>query len=322
MSLPIIDVGAWVAGQASPAAAKALAEACRSSGFFYASGHGIDPRTIAALEVESRRFFARPEAQKQQLAMALGGRAWRGYFPVGGELTSGQPDLKEGLYFGEELSAEHPRVRAGTPLHGANLFPDDAPAFRPAVLGYMREATRAGHAVLAGIAESLDLPRTHFRDQLTREPTLLFRIFRYPPSDASTGWGVGEHTDYGLLTLLLQDEVGGLQVKSASGWMEAPPVPGTLVCNLGDMLERMTRGRYRSTPHRVRNTSGRERFSYPFFFDPGWDAEVRPLLPGPAYDDRDRRWDGTTVYDLPGRYGDYLLAKVSQVFPALRDEVL
>lgn len=326
MGLPIIDVSAWVADRADPLAAAALGDACRSHGFFYAGGHGIDPLLIAELDAASRAFFELPLHQKDEIAMAQGGKAWRGYFPVGGELTRGQPDLKEGIYFGEELGAGDSRVRAGTPLHGANLFPARSPALRRAVLDYLAAVTRVGQGVLAGIAESLDLPRTHFREHLTREPTLLFRIFRYPPLPArapsAERWGVGEHTDYGLLTLLLQDDVGGLEVRTSTGWMAAPPIPGTLVCNLGDMLERLTQGRYRSTPHRVRNVSGRERLSFPFFFDPGWDAEVRALLPGPAYDDRHQRWDGASVFDLGGRYGDYLLSKVSRVFPGLRDTVL
>jgi isopenicillin N synthase-like dioxygenase len=187
--------------------------------------------------------------------------------------------------------------------------------------------TGVSHAVLEGVAESLDLPRSYFRETFCRDPLTLFRIFRYPAvaqhdADAAAPWGVGEHTDYGLLTLLLQDDVGGLEVHTREGWITAPPIPGTLVCNLGDMLERMTAGRYRSTPHRVRNTSGRERLSFPFFFDPSWDAEVRPILPGAAYDDRHERWDGRSVFDLRGTYGEYLLSKVRQVFPALERNVL
>ena len=104
-----------------------IARACRESGFFYVVGHGVDEALQARLDAAARRFFARPAAVKMDIAMARGGRAWRGYFPVGGELTSGKPDLKEGLYFGRELGADDPRVRAGMPLHGANLFPDDMP---------------------------------------------------------------------------------------------------------------------------------------------------------------------------------------------------
>ncbi len=326
--LPVIDVGPLVGGRGDRSAAtSALGDACRQLGFFYIRGHGLDPALVDRLHELSRLFFARPETDKIEIAMARGGRAWRGYFRVGGELTSGYPDHKEGLYFGAELPPEHPRVRMGVPLHGPNLFPADFPGFRETVLSYMAAMTQLGHALMEGVAESLDLPAAYFRERFFRDPLTLFRIFRYPPLEepeehSRSQWSVGEHTDYGLLTLLLQDDVGGLQVRTPSGWMDAPPLPGTLLCNLGDMLERMTGGRYRSTPHRARNTSHRERLSFPFFFDPDWDAEVHPVVPGRAYDDRAQRWDGASVFDLRGTYGDYLLAKVSRVFPELQRQVL
>lgn len=255
--------------------------------------------------------------------MARGGRAWRGYFPVGGELTSGKPDLKQGLYFGEELGDDDARVRAGAPLHGRNLFPEDVPELKPAVLTFMNEATRAAHAIMEGVALSLGLERQYFRRQYTAQPTLLFRVFEYPAAPAGAeSWGVGEHTDYGLLTLLAQDENGGLQVKTPQGWIEAPPVPGALVCNIGDMLDRLTGGLYRSTPHRVRNVSGKSRLSFPFFFDPGFDAEIVPLPQSAARDDSAERWDRANVHAWSGTYGDYLLGKVAKVFPDLAKDVV
>jgi isopenicillin N synthase-like dioxygenase len=172
--------------------------------------------------------------------------------------------------------------------------------------------------LVRGIALGLGLAPDWFERDLTREPTVLFRIFRYPPTE-DAGWGVGEHTDYGLLTILAQDDRGGLQVRGADGWIEVPPTPGVLVCNLGDMLDRMTGGRYRSTPHRVRNAAEGDRLSFPFFFDPGWEALVGPVPLGddaPA-DDAATRWDGTSVHEWQGTYGDYLLGKVSKVFPEL-----
>ena len=132
---------------------------------------------------------------------------------------------------------------------------------------------------------------------------------------------MGEHTDYGLLTILRQDDCGGLQVKSRHGWIEVPADPDVFVCNIGDMLDRMTGGRYRSTPHRVRNTSGRSRLSFPFFFDPSWDAEIGPL-PGMApLAEGDHRWDGLDVHQWEGTYGSYLTAKVAKVFPGLHTSV-
>jgi isopenicillin N synthase-like dioxygenase len=320
--LPVIDIAplSRTADEGAARVASDIEAACRDLGFFYAIGHGIGPETLARLGDASRRFFALPEASKQKIAMARGGRAWRGYFPVGGELTSGRPDLKAGLYLGEELGPDDPRVSAGLPLHGANLFPEEIPDLKPAVLAFLAEATRAAHRLMEGIALSLGLERDYFRKTYTARPTLLFRIFHYPPSPPQAeGWGVGEHTDYGLLTLLAQDDAGGLQVRTPQGWIEAPPIPGALVCNIGDMLDRLTGGFYRSTPHRVRNESGRDRLSFPFFFDPAFDAEIVPLPSHArhATDDSAERWDRASVHVFSGTYGEYLLGKVSKVFPEL-----
>ncbi len=158
-ALPVVDVGPLLApGPARAAgAARQIEAACRGHGFFYVTGHGVAPELLARLEAACQAFFRLPLADKMEIAMARGGRAWRGYFPVGAELTSGQPDLKEGLYFGAELGEEDPRVRAGLPLHGRNLFPRQVPALRDAVLAYMDALTGLGQAVLRGVALSLGL---------------------------------------------------------------------------------------------------------------------------------------------------------------------
>lgn len=309
--IPIVDVSA-------PDAAAAIDAACRRDGFFVATGHGVPGDLFDRLDAAAREFFARPAGAKAEIAMTTGGRAWRGWFPPGGELTSGVPDGKEGIYFGAELADDHPRVTAGTPLHGRNRFPSDS-ELGPAVLDVLDALTDLGHRLLGLVATGLGLDADWFRANLTADPTILFRIFHYPAAGqvADAAWGVQEHTDYGLLTILRQDDVGGLEVRSRSGWIEAPPVPDSFVCNIGDMLERMTGGAYRSTPHRVRQPP-RSRLSFPFFFDPSWDAEIVPVpglgdtgAPAPA------RWDGRSVFDHDGTYGDYLTAKVAKVFPEL-----
>ena len=319
VALPTIDL----AGPPGDIA-RQIASACRESGFFYVAGHRVPAELIEQLDAASREFFALPDDDKMEIAMARGGPAWRGYFPVGAELTSGRPDLKEGIYFGTELPDDDPRVRAGVPLHGANLFPRQVPALRDAVLAYLDAVTETAQDVLRGVARSLDLDAGYFITSYTADPTVLFRIFHYPPSTPdSEDWGVGEHTDYGLITILLQDDNGGLQVRTPAGWVDAPPIPGTFVCNIGDMLDRMTGGWYRSTPHRVRNTSGNERLSFPFFLDPDFTAEVPPL-PGRAATGAggERRWDGQDLRAFTGTYGDYLLGKVAKVFPELVRDVL
>ncbi len=320
--LPVINVAPLFGSDdaARRATTEEIGAACRDLGFFYASGHAIQPQTIASLTNASHRFFALPHGEKMKIAMAKGGRAWRGFFPVGDELTSGKPDIKEGVYFGEELGPNDPRVKAGLPLHGPNQFPYAVPELQTAVTDFMRDAETSAHAIMEGVALSLGLDAQYFRQAYTANPTLLFRIFHYPASDAE-GWGVGEHTDYGLLTLLAQDHNGGLQVKTPHGWIDAPPIPKTLVCNIGDMLDRLTGGVYRSTPHRVRNVSGRSRLSFPFFFDPGFDAQIKPLPGHAAQDDSAQRWDKANLHDFSGSYGDYLLGKVGKVFPDLASKV-
>jgi isopenicillin N synthase-like dioxygenase len=333
--LPVIDMAAlFSAGDAEGRArvAAKIARACEAYGFFYLFGHGVGPEVLGALEAESRRFFALPLEAKMAISMDRGGRAWRGYFPVGGELTSGRPDLKEGLYLGTDLEADHPRVRAGLPMHGANMWPTQLPGLKAAAEAYMAATTQAAAVLMEGVSLSLGLDAHYFARAYTAEPTVLFRIFHYPASGAddvdwSQSWGVGEHTDYGLLTLLAQDRYGGLQVKTPAGWIEAPPIEGAMVCNIGDMLERLTGGRYKSTPHRVKNVSGHDRLSFPLFFDPDFQAPMR-ALPSVASDasraaaDRAERWDAASVHEFEGSYGEYLLDKVAKVFPQLVEDVL
>jgi isopenicillin N synthase-like dioxygenase len=312
-ALPLIDLSDGAA-----AVATEIDRACRDVGFFRIAGHGVPAEQLAELDRLARQFFAQPDDVKARIAMEHGGAAWRGWFPLDGELTSGRPDHKEGVYFGTELAPDHPAVLAGRPLHGANLFPDSPAGLRPAVLGWIDAMTALGTVLLEAAAVGLRLDADWFARNVTAEPTVLFRIFRYPPARPD-GWGVAEHTDYGLLTILATDDHDGLQVHSADGWIDVPSDPEVFVVNLGDMLDRMTQGRYRSTPHRVRNTSGATRLSFPCFIDPSWDA-VCPTMPldgSPPADDADRRWDGTSVRGWAGTYGEYLTAKVAKVFPAI-----
>ena len=344
--------------------ARDVSSACKQFGFFYIRDYDAwTPDALEdALDANSRQFFTLPLRTKSSIAMSTAGRAWRGYFPVGGELTSGRPDLKEGIYFGTDDADDDPHVVSRTPLFGRNLwldderFPDAPTPLRHLVPRYMAGCHGLGQILLGLIAIGLDLPATYFFVNVTTaSPTQLFRTFHYPSVDSIAdptlkdpgNWGVGEHTDYGLLTLLKQDTVGGLQVRAPllphvaptaatmDEWLDVPPIPRTLVINLGDMLETMTSGLFRSTPHRVRqNRSGSMRLSFPYFFDPAWTKMV-PTLPLSAALQREaaeavarrsasgyHRWDATgSTLNFVGRpYGAYLLHKVSKVFPDLATE--
>jgi isopenicillin N synthase-like dioxygenase len=323
VSVPVIDMSPLF-GRDDPTrrdTAAQIADACEDDGFFQVIGHEVSPRTIATLAFQASAFFALPASEKVRIGMERGGVAWRGWFPLGGELTSGRPDDKEGIYFGEGLPPDDPRVRAGWPLHGANLWPAAVPGLRPAVEAYMTACARTAGALMQGVSLALGLEADHFARAYLARPTLLFRIFRYPPTPPG-GWGVGQHTDYGLLTLLAQDDVGGLEVKSRSGWVAAPPIRGALVCNIGDMLERLTGGRFVSTPHRVVNRAARERLSFPFFYDPDFAAQMTAVPAAARRRDSGPRWDGADVHAYEGAYGDYLLAKVGRVFPELKAATL
>lgn len=217
--LPAIDIGALRRPDADAgqrlAVARELDAAARTHGFFYAVNHGVDPALmlrLARLVRLSRRFFAQDEAQKMRIPMSAGGRAWRGYFPLGSELTSDRPDWKEGLYLGSELGSDHPRLRAGVILHGANLWPP-IDGFRETLLAYIDALTALGRALMRGLALGLAIEEDWFERHGTDDPLIPLRLFNYPnrpvPPGGRAQWGVGEHTDYGLLTLLARTTADG-----------------------------------------------------------------------------------------------------------------
>ena len=308
-AIPVIDLR-------EPGSDRAIDTACRVEGFFAVPL----PSPLRSLRAEVTdlvaSFLALPTDEKERVAMSRGGRAWRGWFPLGGELTSGAPDRKEGYYFGAELP---PDTR---PMDGPNLWPDRPAGLADAVTRWMSAMEDLGQEILSRMALGLGKPADAFRSGLTAAPTPLFRVFRYPPhpdGDTDT-WGVGEHTDYGLLTLLATDGTPGLEVKVRGEWIPAPAGDDLVVCNIGDMLDRVTGGRYRSNPHRVRNHAGHDRYSLPFFLDPGWDAVVEPWTFDDDWEvplDAAERWDRANLRALGGTYGDWLSAKVSKVFPDL-----
>ncbi len=298
--------------------AEKIASACKDHGFFCIKNHGVSEDLQNQLDHISRDFFANPLSEKMKISMKHGGSAWRGYFAVGDELTSGVPDHKEGLYLGEPLNDKDARVQEKWPLHGANLYPS-IPNFRECIEEYILALTTLSHRLMGLISLSLGLKFEYIYDHYTKDPTLLFRIFHYPfDKNVNLDWGVGEHTDYGLLTILKQDDCGGLEVKTKDGWMQVPPQENVFVCNIGDMLELITKGIYRSTPHRVKNESGKSRLSFPFFFDPNFEAKILPLpISSHGYKNEIARWDHQNLHRFSGQYRDYLIEKISKVFPQL-----
>lgn len=342
--IPVVDIGSLLSIPnddtfcvSAHDVVQSIHHACTTSGFFYIKNHGVPDELLNQLTDLSTRFFNLPLAEKKSIDMKLGGKAWRGFFAVGEEVTSGIPDQKEGIYFGTELDDDSdPR-----PLHGKNLWIDGPLGIemKEAVLSYLSHVKRLGQLLMRTITcrFTLTADEKHVFLQQFENPTELFRIFNYPPHNTifpNNSFGVGEHTDYGYLTILRQDNSGGLQVKSlhdANQWIDAPPVEGTFVINLGDALEHATDGIYRATPHRVlqRNNATRDRLSMPYFFDPSFDAEMRKITVSLDDEEDDasrrlsvaenvaRRWDGSDPRQFKGTYGNYLLRKVSRAFPEL-----
>lgn len=272
-ALPVIDVSGLSSTRVSDRQATSLQlrAACSDKGFFYIGNHGVAEALVADVFKQAAAFFALPPEQKAAVDKARSG-ANRGYEPLQGQtLEAGAPpDLKEGFYIGPEHAPADPRVIAGVFNHGANQWPAQLPDFRPVMLAYLKAMLDLSARMMRGIALSLDLPEDYFAD-FCQDPMANIRLLHYPPQPANAQpgqKGAGAHTDFGGLTLLRQDDAGGLQVwdRRFDRWIHADPLPGTFVVNLGDMISRWTDDRYRSTVHRVVNTSGRERYSVPFFY--------------------------------------------------------
>lgn len=280
-ALPVVDVAGLSSSNKADrrAVGDALRAACLDTGFFYCAGHGIPQGLIDAVFEQARRFFDLPLETKLAVDKAKS-FCNRGYETLGGQtLQAGaKPDRKEGYYIGLELPEDDPRVEARKFNHGPNQWPQDLPGFRPAMRAYHAAMLDLGERLMRGLALSLDVDENTFAG-FSRDPLAILRLLHYPPQPpqaAADEMGAGAHTDFGGLTLLLQDDVGGLQVydNQTQTWIEAQPISGTFVVNLGDMISRWTNDRYRSTLHRVVNRSGRERYSVPFFFTGNPDYEV------------------------------------------------
>ena len=300
-TLPVIDLSPMLGGAAQDKVAVGLAlrEACEHTGFFYVSGHGIDPALIQRVFAQSQQFFAQPMDAKLETDKAQS-TANRGYEKLGGQtLEPGMPpDLKEGFYIGEELAADHPNVRAGRFNQGPNQWPAQLPDFKLAMQDYYTAMLALSERIMAGLALSLELPEDFFADFCT-EPMCTLRLLHYPPQPEQPlpgEKGCGAHTDFGGITILLLDDKPGLQVWNArdESWIDAPPIPGAFVVNLGDMIARWTNDLYRSTLHRVINTSGAERYSVPFFYSGASAHEVR-CLPGCLAAGEVPKYPATTV---------------------------
>ena len=280
-SIPVIDVAVLRSGSPSDTAAvaKAMGRACRNVGFFYIAGHGVAPQLLSRVFNLTAAFFALPLELRQAVTFRGPGDN-RGYIGIGGESLdpTSAPDVKEAFNIGLELAPDDPELLSGAPFRAANLWPQ-LPGFRDTMLEYYNRLWHLGRDLHRGFAIDLGQAPEYFECKLDK-PNATLRLLHYPlvkgPPDGRLGAGV--HTDYGNVTLLATDAVGGLMVQDRSGrWIDVPVRPGTFVCNIGDCLMRWSNDVYVSTPHKVLSPSQAKRYAVAFFLDPNPDAVVACL---------------------------------------------
>jgi len=278
-SIPVIDVSPLWNGSARAVkeVAQQITNASTEVGFFYVRGHNVDRDLMSAVYFAAKYFFCLPAETKQAIKV---NSAHRGYVPFAQTTQPGRKhsDLKESFNFAYPFSPEDPEMSAGRTLIGLNQWPIGEPRWRALLEAYYAAIFELGQRILQGFAVALDLPAEFFRE-VYRKPLVRARLLHYPPQPPDNeGQSAAEHTDYGAITILWQDEIGGLQVRNRAGkWIDAPPIEDTFVINIGDMLQRWSNDLFVSTPHRVLNTSGHDRYSIPVFYDPDYDTVVECL---------------------------------------------
>jgi isopenicillin N synthase-like dioxygenase len=279
-SLPVVDLSQADDPATHQAFRAGLLSAARDTGFFHLTGHGITEAETARLLELTRAFFALPEADRLAISN-LNSPHFRGYTRTGHELTQGRSDWRDQLDVGAELP--EPEIGPGDPayrwLEGPNQWPAALPELREAVLGWQDRLAAIAHRLLRELLGSLGAPEDFFDAAFADHPHLHTKLIRYPGTSPEGGnQGVGAHKDYGFLTLLLTDEVGGLQVRMGDEFVEVPPKAGAFVVNLGELLEIATEGYLSATDHRVVSPPGAvERYSVPFFYNPRLDARIESV---------------------------------------------
>jgi isopenicillin N synthase-like dioxygenase len=281
MSVPQLDLRGFDAGESQRA--QFLAElriAAHDIGFFYLIGHGVEAPLLRDVLDSAKHFFALPDADKLAIEM-IHSPHFRGYNRVASEHTRGMPDWREQIDVGPERVAL-PRAAGSPPwarLRGPNQWPAALPELRAVVTRWQISSMQVLTRILRAFALALGQPADALEPLYGDDPHYLIKLIRYPGRDATAAdQGVGAHKDAGLITLLLQDDRGGLQVETPRGWIDVPPRPGTFVINIGELLELASDGFLRATMHRVVTPpSGVERLSAAFFLGARLDAVV-PLL--------------------------------------------
>jgi isopenicillin N synthase-like dioxygenase len=258
--------------------------ACRETGFFYVIGHDV-PRSLTDAQIAATRAFF-TQSEQAKLAVSINQSSCRRGYEVAGKQTldaGSAPDLKESFLLARDLPLTHPWVRSGLPMQGPNQWPTTLPGFHDQMLAYQGEMIRLGRHLMGCLALSIGVNADWFADGLG-DPQCGLRLLSYPPQpqDAERNLlGAGAHTDWGSITILLQDDMAGLEVRNTDGdWILATPIPGSFVVNIGQMMERFTGGLYRANLHRVRNNdANRARHSVATFFELDPTYRMRSAYP-------------------------------------------
>jgi isopenicillin N synthase-like dioxygenase len=299
-SIPVLDLSLIDTGSGKVQLVNMLDQACRSAGFFYVANHGVSTELIAQTYAQSAALFALKPSEKMALHLSHS-TCRRGYEQIGDQTLDEHalPDQKESYYCGVDYPDDHPYVLKKYDTYGTSQWPAQLPQFRTVMNEYIAAHLGLCNRLMGLIALALDQPEDYFAPTLI-DPMITLRLLRYPPHPPNADarlFGAGAHTDWGALTTLAQDAQGGLEVQMPDGqWVAAPPIEGTFVVNLGDMMPRWTNDHYRSNPHRVINASrsGAPRYSIPFFFEPNYEASIDPM-PGTVSADRPRRYGPCTA---------------------------
>jgi isopenicillin N synthase-like dioxygenase len=276
--LPLVDLSRFRGGDRDTFLAE-LRYAAHEVGFFYVVGHGVPDELTKGIFDVARSFFALPVEQRLAIEN-INSPQFRGYTRTGYEYTGGTPDWREQIDIGPERAAIPDAQPPWRRLIGPNQWPHELPELRETSLRWQAVALRVSREVLRALAAALGQDEGYFDAWFDEEASTHVKIVRYPGRESEDAeQGVGAHKDYGYLALLQQDDVGGLQVQAQNGsWIDATPIPGSFVFNIGEMLEIATQGYLTATQHRVISPpAGVERFSVPFFLGPRLDAVVEPL---------------------------------------------
>ena len=310
--IPVIDLAGLSEGDAAlESVAQALVDAAETVGFFYVKNHGIPQDLVDEVQKVGRAFFDHPDVEKQQVAV---NKYHRGFIEMGEAkmYDEAKADLKESFIWGLDVGEDDADYQSGNPLIGPNQWPGFMPEMRSLMVRYMDACNALGARLLRAFAIAMDQPTDRFVECFDR-PISRGALVYYPPQDQEMGeqqFGVAPHSDYGVLTLLNQDPVGGLQVMGKDGeWLMAHPIPGTFVVNVGDLLARWTNERFQSTEHRVVNSSGRERLSVAVFVDPNHDTVIDPVVT-----------DDVPALYPPVTCGEYVLSRFDDSFAYRKGE--